>query len=71
MGQDVRNTSLKQERDPMIRKTILALAAVASLGAVLASTTASAHYYGYGYYGHGYSYGYTYYRPYYSYSYGY
>ena len=46
----------------MIRKTILALAAVASLGAVFASTTASASYYGYGYYKP--YYGYTYYKPY-------
>ena len=46
----------------MIRKTILALAAVASLGAVFASTTASAHYYGYGYYKP--YYGYSYYKPY-------
>jgi hypothetical protein len=72
MRQDVKNTSPAQERDPMFRKTILALAAVASLGAVFASTTASAHYYGYGYsHGYSYSYGHTYYRPYYSYSYGY
>jgi hypothetical protein len=63
MSQDVRNTSPAQERDPMFRKTILALAAVASLGAVFASTTASASYYGYGY-SHGYSHGYTYYKPY-------
>jgi hypothetical protein len=54
----------------MFRKTILALAAVASLGAVFASTTASASYYGYGYYKP--YYGYTYYKPYrHYYSYGY
>jgi hypothetical protein len=69
MAQDVRNTSSSQERDPMFRKTILALAAVASLGAVFASTTASASYYGYGYYKP--YYGYSYYKPYRYYHYGY
>jgi hypothetical protein len=49
----------------MLRKTILGLAAAAALiTAGLAPTTASAHYYGYGY-GKAYGYGYTYgYRPY-------
>jgi len=42
----------------MIRKTILALAAIAAVGgASLAPTVASAHYYGYGYG--------SYYKPYY------
>jgi hypothetical protein len=42
----------------MIRKTILALAALAAVGgASLAPTAASAHYYGYGYG--------SYYKPYY------
>ncbi len=48
----------------MFRKTILGLAAGAALvTAALAPTTASAHYYGYGYK--------SYYKPYYGYSYSY
>jgi hypothetical protein len=49
----------------MIRKTVLGLAAVVALAtAALAPTSASAHYYGYGYksYYKPY-YGYTYYKP--------
>ena len=51
----------------MIRKSILALVALVSLGGVAIPTTASAHYYGYGYY-NSYDYGYYYapkYRTYY------
>ena len=55
----------------MIRKTILALVALASIGgAAVVPTTASAHYYGYGYY-NSYDYGYYYapkYRTYYYYN---
>jgi hypothetical protein len=62
----------------MIRKTVLALAALVAVGgASLAPTVASAHYYGGGY-GYGYQsyykphYGHSYYRPFYrSYRYGY
>ena len=50
----------------MIRKTVLAIATLATLGAAaLAPTSASAGYYGHGYYKP--YYGYSYYKPYYGY----
>jgi hypothetical protein len=52
----------------MLRKSIFALAALGALGtAALTPTTASAHWYGHGWYGYGapyYGYGWNHYRPY-------
>ena len=46
----------------MFRKTVLALTAVAALGAVAFTSTEASATYGYGY-RHGYSYGYRHYAP--------
>jgi hypothetical protein len=63
---DVDWTSVMRRRDRMLRKSILAFAAVAALGtAALTPTAASATWYGHGWYGYGYkNYGW---RPYYGY----
>jgi hypothetical protein len=51
-GQDVMDIHHKQERDPMFRKTALAIAATAVIGAA-SLTPASAHHFGFGHFGWG------------------
>jgi hypothetical protein len=58
------------EERPMFRKTILAIAAFATVSA-FAATSASAGYYGHGYGYKSYGYGYSHYQPYYGYGYRY
>src|SRR5271170_5529697 len=73
VGNEIDNQTSTQSGDMNMnafKKTLVAIAAVATLGATgLASTQASAGYYGYGYSYPSYGYGYSY--PSYSYGYGY